>query len=235
MRERLASPMRLPLYLCLLAVACVGQEHDRYIFGFLRAHPERAELPAAEAAAIQKAHLAHLEKMARDGYLVGAGPLGGSSDLRGILIFRGITLDRAREAASQDPAVINKRLRVHVEEWRAARGIGETLARNMQDAGFQMKMARYGFLVTWLTPQAPPDWRARLGGHIAWLEANAARIAAGGPFAGSSEFLGVAIFRSTDLEEAGRLAAADPFVKAGWARPELLTLMVAEGVMPESR
>jgi uncharacterized protein YciI len=150
--------MRWLLCLCLLGDACVGQESENYVFGFLRTHPERATLPEAEAAAIQKAHLAHIDKMARDGYLVGAGPLSQSPDLRGVLIFRGITIDRAREIASQDPAVINKRLRVHVEEWKAVKGIGEGIAKNMKDPNFKFKMTRYGFVVSHVTQQTPQDW-----------------------------------------------------------------------------
>lgn len=231
--------MRLALWLCLAAAACCGQDLENYVFGFLRAHPQRATLPQAEAAAIQKAHLAHLDSMAKGGYLVGAGPLGTSADLRGILIFRGITVERARELASRDPAVINKRLRVHVEKWRARPGIGEALAAKMKDdPNFRMTMKHYGFLVYWLTPQAPADWRLgaareKMAEHKAWLDANAARIAAVGPFADSREFLGVAIFHSAGLDELRKLVAGEPFIKAGWARPELLTLMMAEGVLPE--
>ena len=216
-----------------------GQPLEDYVFGFLRAHPDRAPIPEAQALAIQKAHLAHLDKMAKDGALVGAGPLGTSPDLRGILIFRGITLDRARELASQDPAVVNKRLRVHVEGWKARRGIGEPLAAAMKaDPDFKITMKRYGFLVFRKTAAAPADARfgaaqQKLAEHKAWLVANAPALAAAGPFAASREFLGVAIFHSTDLDELGKLAAGEPFTKAGWARPEALTLLIAEGVLPE--
>lgn len=229
----------LPILAALLTLqgTCLGQEYENYVFGFLRTHPERATLPEAEAAVIQKAHIGHLDKMAREGYLVGAGPLSASSDLRGVLIFRGITIERARELASQDPAVVNKRLRVHVENWRAVKGIGEGIARSMKDPNFQFKMTRYGFLVSWLTPNAPQDWsssdaKIKLKEQANWLEANASKLAASGPFPGSREFLGVAIFRSTNPEEIRKLVAEDPLVKAGWVRPEILTWMVAEGVIP---
>ena len=54
-----------------------------------------------------------------------------------------------------------------------------------------------------------------------------------GLFENSKEFLDIAVFRSTDLDEIQKWAAADPLVKAGWIRPEILTWMVAGGVMPE--
>jgi uncharacterized protein YciI len=231
--------MRLALCLCLFLATCTGQETENYVFGFLRVHPERVSLPEAEANAIQKAHLEHLGKMSRDGYLVGAGPLIESPDLRGIVIFRGITAERARELASQDPAVINKRLRVHVEDWRSVKGIGDGIASKLKDPNFKIKMTRYGFVVSWWTPQAPKNWnsaeaKSKRKEQLEWFNSNASKLAASGPFADSREFASVAVFRSTDLEEIRKLAAEEPFVKAGWARPEVLIWLVAEGVMPES-
>ena len=150
--------MRWLLCACLLAATCAAQDSEHYIFGFLRSHPERTELPEAPAALIQKAHLAHLTRMAQDGYLIAAGPLSESADLRGIILFRGITIERARELASQDPAVINKRLVVHVENWAGPKGIGEAFAKKLkEDPNFKYKMTRYGFMVARLTPQAPKD------------------------------------------------------------------------------
>ncbi|HYZ84575.1 MAG TPA: YciI family protein [Bryobacteraceae bacterium] len=228
--------MRSLVCLLLLASVCPAQEAENYVFGFLRAHPERKTLPEAEAQAIQKAHLSHLDKMAKDGVLVGAGPLIESPDLRGVLIFRGLSIEQARQLASQDPAVINKRLHVHLENWTAQKGIGDGIAKAMKDPNYKFKMTRYGFVVSWLTPDSPKDWnnpevKAKLNEHIEWMKANRSKFAAFGPFKDSKELLGVIVLRSTDLDAASALMKEEPFVRAGWVRPQLLTWMVAEGVM----
>ncbi len=101
--------MRL-LLLLLVSLAGWAQPEAPYVFGFLRAHPQRKSLPQEQLMEIQKGHMAHLAKMGRENNLVGAGPLDQSPDIRGILIFKGLTVEQARAAAEQDPAVRNERL-----------------------------------------------------------------------------------------------------------------------------
>lgn len=222
------------------ATPALAQQPVPYVFGFLRRHPERKEIPQAEAEAIQKRHLEHLGKMARDHGLVGAGPLADSPDLRGVLIFKGTSLADARAAAAQDPAVVNQRLRVDLADWLSVPGIGDALAAVLKStAPDAYKMTRHGMAVLWKTPATPADPAAAEFGALRkrHLEQSMKLVAEGkllafGPMAASKDFLGVMIYSTTDLQQAMEMAKADPLVAEGWARPEAFVWFVAEGVMP---
>jgi uncharacterized protein YciI len=213
----------------LLCAAIHAQTAPEYVFGFLRAHPERAEIPAEKAQEIQKLHITHLDRMGSMGYLVAAGPLG-DPDLRGVILFQGITLEKARELASQDPAVQNKRLIVDVAPWPGPPGIGAaTLAKMKANANAEFKMTRNALVVYWKTGQWPADLsaeanRGTLSAHMAFvdkLKASGA-VHAIAPLIGSKEFVGVAIYKTEKADEALQLCSADPFITSGWVKPQAL-------------
>lgn len=54
-----------------------------------------------------KGHFANMQRLAREGLLVYAGPLDGQNELRGLFIFATQDLDVARKAVETDPVVIN--------------------------------------------------------------------------------------------------------------------------------
>lgn len=81
--------------------------------------PERT--PQTEA--IQKAHMANINKLAEIKKLVVAGPFGDNGTLRGIFVFRVNSLDEARELAATDPAVQAGRLALKIHPWVVPEGI----------------------------------------------------------------------------------------------------------------
>ncbi len=220
----------------LLAAGCPAQETEDYIFAFLRAHPERGEISREQAIEIQKAHMAHIGKMASDGVLVAAGPLVDSPDLRGILIFRGITLEQARRTAAEDPAVVAKRLRVDPAAWRGPAGIGVRVAELMKaNPGANPAMTKRVLLIYWKTPATPADWsspeaKQGLAGHNEFARAALAtgEALAAGPMQGSEEFAGVMVFRGEDAGAVMKKCEADPYVARGWVRPQAFVLYIAE-------
>jgi len=229
--------------LVMLAVGMLEAQTPPYVFGFLRAHPERTDIATEEVQKIQAAHMAHLNKMAADGVLVGAGPLLDSLDLRGVLIFKGITVEQARAAASQDPAVIGKRLRVDVSGWPGPRGIGDKITALLKNPNAKYTMTKHGLVVYRKTPKSPadlrtsqkPEIREMFARHGAFYqkEIESGRLLAAGPFDDEHpEFHGVRIYKSSDVAELRKFAAEDPMVQAGYAEPLVLVWMVAEGVMP---
>src|SRR5918998_4434813 len=64
-----------------------------------------------------KGHMAHLERMERDGVLVGAGPIAGDYDIRGVLILKDVGVESAHALASADPAVKAGRFVPQVLPW----------------------------------------------------------------------------------------------------------------------
>ncbi|UQA63500.1 YciI family protein [Polyangium aurulentum] len=99
-------------------------EFEKYQLVLLRRGPRATEIPEGELEAIQKAHIAHLDKMAEEGAIVAAGPFDEQMDdsFRGMCLYRVGSVDEARALAEQDPAVKAGRLRVEVMTWMTAKG-----------------------------------------------------------------------------------------------------------------
>ena len=93
----------------------------QYFMVFLKSGPTRSQTPE-EAAEIQKEHLAHIGWMAEQGYVDIAGPFGDDGEVRGILVMRVPTKERAEELAAMDPAVKAGRLVMEIHPWWAAVG-----------------------------------------------------------------------------------------------------------------
>ncbi len=95
---------------------------EQFVFGFLVNGPNRSQA-RAEAAEIQKGHLAYMEGLQAKGKLVAAGPFMDEGEARGIVIYRVATVDEARQLASGDPAVKAGRLTIDAHPWMTLKGI----------------------------------------------------------------------------------------------------------------
>ena len=76
-----------------------------------------------ETAAIQKAHMDNINRLAEMKKLVVAGPFGDNGTLRGIFVFRVGSIEEARELAATDPAVKAGRLALQIHPWLVPEGI----------------------------------------------------------------------------------------------------------------
>ena len=94
---------------------------QQYFMVFLKSGPTRSQ-DSTEAAELQKKHLAHLGRMAREGYTSLTGPMGDDGDLRGIVVYNTATQEEADSLANLDPMVKSGRLVVEVHPWWVAKG-----------------------------------------------------------------------------------------------------------------
>ncbi len=77
-----------------------------YILVLLKTGPQRTpDGPARDE--MFKGHFANMQRLAREGLLVYAGPLDGAQDLRGLFIFATTDTDLVRKAIGADPVLIN--------------------------------------------------------------------------------------------------------------------------------
>lgn len=200
-----------------------------YQIAFLR----RAAGPAP--AEIQKAHLAHLDRLEKEGVLVGAGPIRGDGDLRGVLILKAGSLERAREHASADPAVAAGRLSIEVLPWWGPDDVGAgyfAAVKARPDAPPRMITYQLGLLRAGpQRGQAKEEAERIQAAHLAHIAsmAKSGKLVAAGPFLHDGELRGIFLFDATP-DEARALAAADPAVQAGRLRLDFHSWMVAEGV-----
>ena len=96
---------------------------DRYTISLLLLGPDAPQHDAAEAAALQDAHLAFLAGLHESGQLLAAGPVRGDPDgvLSGLSILR-VDPDEARRLKEQDPAVQAGRFAVKTLPWMVPGG-----------------------------------------------------------------------------------------------------------------
>jgi uncharacterized protein YciI len=103
-----------------------GEERQlmqEYYIVFLKKGENRQQDSLA-AAKLQQEHLAHLERMASEGYLSMAGPFGDEGEIRGVAIYNTPSLEMADSLARLDPMVAAGRLKLEIHKWWAAKGSG---------------------------------------------------------------------------------------------------------------
>lgn len=77
-----------------------------YTLVLLKTGPQRMpDGPARDE--MFKGHFANMQRLAKQGLLVYAGPLDGVEGLRGLFIFATADLEAARQAVNTDPVIIN--------------------------------------------------------------------------------------------------------------------------------
>ena len=96
----------------------------KYVIAFLKRGPNRSQ-HSTEATRLQAAHMANIQRMAREGTLVLAGPFLDDGELRGIYIFNVSTVDSARALTETDPAVKSGRLAMELHPWYGSAALME--------------------------------------------------------------------------------------------------------------
>ncbi len=114
--------MRL-LILLLLCGTLNAIEMRIYVMGMLYRGPKATAEVTETSKKLQAGHMANINKMAAEGHLLIAGPMGGQGELRGIFIFDTEDVKKAQEWCDQDPAIQAGTLRVELYQWYAAKGL----------------------------------------------------------------------------------------------------------------
>lgn len=99
----------------------------KYVMAFLKEGPYREKDPA-KAAALQKAHLKNIIRLANEGKLVIAGPFLDDQPVEGIFVFNVATIEEARELTATDPAIKAGSLIMELRPWYASAALVEVMA-----------------------------------------------------------------------------------------------------------
>ena len=89
---------------------------DRYELVLLKRPTKPSNVSDEEIDRLQELHLAHLQALTRTGDIRVCGPFDAQSDesLRGMALYQTGSIERARELATSDPAVVAGRLEVDI-------------------------------------------------------------------------------------------------------------------------
>lgn len=218
-----------------LTLAANAADGKHYCFGFLNAHPDRAEMPQEKLMEIQKGHLEHMGKMAQAGKLLVAGPFMTEGGPRGVVIYNCASVEEAMGYTKPDPAVVNKRLSMEFYKMHAPEGMGEPLAGKMKaDPNYKYEMTRLPLFILYRSPSGYPSkatGEAHYQRSLKLVEEGKLRFF--GRFEDAPEKLGVYVFSKMTLEEAKALMEEDPLVKGGYAKVQGLVWFVADEAVPE--
>jgi uncharacterized protein YciI len=91
----------------------------KYFVAFLYKGPKFAAAPAdsPERKANHEEHVAYIDRMLANGKLILYGPILDGGDLRGMYIFKAVTIEEAREWANEEPSVKIGMIEMRVYPW----------------------------------------------------------------------------------------------------------------------
>jgi uncharacterized protein YciI len=101
----------LIVILIILATACQLNAHDKYTFVFLHKRPDAPKLEKEESDKIMSGHMDNINKMAKEGKLLAAGPFDGGG---GIFIFKSSSTAEVTQWMSPDPGIKANRWNVEM-------------------------------------------------------------------------------------------------------------------------
>src|SRR5688572_96763 len=180
----------------LLSPAAQAPDLTTFYLVLLKRPPTPAAAVSAEQGAqIQKAHIAHLEKLGNDGFGMAAGPFADDGEIRGINILKANSAEHARELQGADPAVKAGRLTIEVIPFMTRAG-----AFGKPAMPFQPEHFYFGFLVNGPGRTQDPETAARLQReHLAYMagQAAAGRLVLSGPItAEGGTRRGIVVYRA---------------------------------------
>lgn len=183
---------------------------------FLNKKDDKAELPEAEVKKLMDGHMANINRLAKDGKLVAAGPFEGGG---GLFIFKSGMRDSVSRWIMTDPAVVANRWNVEVFSYLPRTG-------SVCAVGENYDMTNY-FLVRYTSKESVSIKEFRT--HYAYLHGAGTLIAEADLGKGEGS---LAVFRDEPTET---LLNADPLVSTGKLKAEKKKLFIARGSFCEPK
>ncbi|MFC5625698.1 YciI family protein [Algoriphagus winogradskyi] len=89
----------------------------KYVIAFLYRGDRVTEYSDEQRAEIQAGHMANINRLAKEGKMVMAGPFFGNEELRGLFFFAVESVEEAEELTATDPAIKAGVLKMDLKEW----------------------------------------------------------------------------------------------------------------------
>jgi uncharacterized protein YciI len=111
--------MMKAVFLVALLALSIPVYSQSFSFVFLHKNPEAPVLPKGESEALMKGHMANMERLAKEGKLLAAGPFEGGG---GIFVFRAATQSEILEWTKPDPGIQAKRWNLELLSYQPDHG-----------------------------------------------------------------------------------------------------------------
>ena len=205
---------------------------DKLFFVLLKAPGNAPQLSNEAGAKLQAEHMANIRKLYAEGKLLVAGPFLDNGVLRGIYVLKAASLDEAKSLAETDPAIQAGRLAAEVHgPWMvSADRIHPSDSHVMEQ--YTLVLVHAG--PAWNPKSPPPPETVRKHKEYAHELMDQGAIALAGPFGDDAPLKGILIF-TVNREQAARLEAGDPMVRARIFRPEYHPWITAHGVLAQGQ
>jgi len=199
---------------------CYGQE---FIFVFLNNKPDKEVLTEEKSKEIMDGHMANINRLAREGKLMAAGPFDGGG---GIFIFKSGSIAEVREWLATDPGVKANRWMIEIFNYQPRHG-------SVCAVGEHYEMTNYFFVR--YSINATKDTLGELPGTIAshqeyikpWLARGGIAEGLLGDQEGS-----ILILKQEPTQD---LLVNDPAVKKGAMSTDVKKLFIAQGSFCEPK
>jgi len=106
-------------FILLLFCSHAFAQTDRYTFVFLNSRTDKAELPKEEIDKLMEGHIANINRLAKEGKLIVAGPFDGGG---GIFILNTTSVDEANVWLSTDPGIQANRWKIDILPYQPRMG-----------------------------------------------------------------------------------------------------------------
>lgn len=211
--------MKTTLIILFSLLFSVGYAQTSFTFVFLHKRTDKAELPEAELKKIMDGHMANINRLAKEGKLIAAGPF---EEGGGIFIFKTSSVEEAKSWLSTDPGVQANRWNVEILPYTPR--IGSVCA-----VGEPYEMVSYHFIhfIAQVTKSTSHNYPEILKRHDDYIKEK---------FASTGNIVTEAIFGENDggiLVLKGELQKeifdSDPGVQEALLRTNIKKLWIAKG------
>lgn len=103
--------LRFIFFILLLAATNADAQDKKFVFVFLNKKPDAVKLSKEESDKIMQGHMSNIERLAKEGKLIAAGPFEGGG---GIFVLKTTSVEEATQWLSTDPGVQAQRWDVEV-------------------------------------------------------------------------------------------------------------------------
>ena len=217
--------LRFKILFCVFLYAFIeinANAQYNHIFVFLHKRTDKSELPKEQLDKLMQGHMANINRLAKEGKLVAAGPFEGGG---GIFIFNSNSIETVKEWLATDPGVKADRWRVEIQPFYVR--IGEVALVKEPHEMVTYSFVRFTPNIAKFNIQELPEIFVKHDNYLKQLN-RTGNVVGEGIF-GDTE--GGVLIMKGDVQSS--VFEADPAVQEGLLQLDVKKLFIAKGAFSE--